>query len=234
MSYQLRMHHEIRDWLTGLRDSEPVLARFAGEAVLALIDAGEALGPPLVIPLETVLRQPEDPREALDLSYQRQLEILTKVRCGVADVATSRKRVELQVDSLEQQAGKLASQREEAVRAGRGELAAEARAREAGGEEERLTLASQRLQAKVEAFRMRKESVKASYTAAEASIAVGRAMAELRAETGEPEETPAGEASSESVQEPATAAELLREIRDTGPDDSGPVVPPPPRTMVLL
>jgi phage shock protein A len=250
MGYQLRMHHEIRDWLIGLRDSEPVLARFVGEAVLALIDAGEALGAPLVIPLETVLRQPEDPREALDLSYQRQLEILAKVRRGVADVATSRKRLELQVDSLGQQAARLAGQREEAVSAGREDLAAEARAREAGvqeqlavlqrqyrvltGEEERLTLASQRLQAKVEAFRMRKESVKASYTAAESSIAVGRAMAELRAETGEPEETSAEDASSESVQEPALAAELLREIRDIGPDDPGPVVPPPPGTMVLL
>jgi len=251
MGYQLRMHHEIRDWLAGLRDSEPVLARFVGEAVLALIDAGEALGPPLVIPLESVLRQPEDPREALDLSYQRQLEILTEVRRGVADVATSCKRVELQVGTLERQAAKLASQREEAVRAGREDLAAEARAREAGvreqlavlrrqhrvltGEEERLTLASQRLQAKVEAFRMRKESLKASYTAAEAAIAVGRAMAELRAETGEPEETSAEDASPVSVQEPALAAELLREIGDTGPDDSGPgVVPSPPGTMVLL
>ena len=35
----------------------------------------------------------EDPRETLDYSYQRQLELLQKVRRGVADVATSRKRV---------------------------------------------------------------------------------------------------------------------------------------------
>ena len=59
-------------------------------------------------------------------------------------------------------------------------------------------------------------------------------MAELRAETGEPEKTSAEDASSESAQEPAPAAELPREIRDIGPDDSGPVVPPPPGTMVLL
>ena len=30
----------------------------------------------------------EDPRETLDYSYQRQLELLQKVRRGVADVAT--------------------------------------------------------------------------------------------------------------------------------------------------
>ena len=43
----------------------------------------------------------EDPRETLDYSYQRQLELLQKVRRGVADVATSRKRVELQVNQVE-------------------------------------------------------------------------------------------------------------------------------------
>ena len=41
----------------------------------------------------------EDPRETLDYSYQTQLELLQKVRRGVADVATSRKRVELQINS---------------------------------------------------------------------------------------------------------------------------------------
>ena len=49
----------------------------------------------------------EDPRETLDYSYQRQLELLTKVRRGVADVATSRKRVELQINQLQQSSNKL-------------------------------------------------------------------------------------------------------------------------------
>ena len=38
----------------------------------------------------------EDPRDTLDLSYEKQLEQLQKVRRGVADVATARKRIELQ------------------------------------------------------------------------------------------------------------------------------------------
>ena len=42
----------------------------------------------------------EDPRETLDYSYERQLELLRKVRRGVADVATSRKRVELQAQKM--------------------------------------------------------------------------------------------------------------------------------------
>ena len=56
------------------------------------------------------LDRAEDPRETLDYSYQRQLELLSKVRRGVADVATSRKRVELQVNQLEQQSDKLQGQ----------------------------------------------------------------------------------------------------------------------------
>jgi len=53
----------------------------------------------------------EDPRETLDYSYQRQLEMLTQVRRGVADVATSRKRLELQMNTLQQQQSKLRGRR---------------------------------------------------------------------------------------------------------------------------
>ena len=231
MGYQLRMHREIRDWLAGLRDTEPELARLVGEAVLALLDAGETLGPPLVVSLESVLHPPDDPREVLDHSYQRQLEMLTKVRRGVADVATSRKRVELMVSSLEQQAAKLASQREQALGAGNESLASEARSRETGtrqrlsdlhrqlhtlaGEEERLTMASQRLQAKVEAFRVQKETIKARYTAAEGVQRVREAFAIISKDTSDPEETNA-ETDSESDPASASAAEdeLRQEIRD--------------------
>ena len=200
MGYQLRLHSQIRAWLTDLRDTEPEQARLVGEAMLALIDAGGALGPPLVVTLESVLGQPEDPREALDRSYQRQLETLTKIRRGVADVATSRKRLELQLGSLERQADSLARQRDEAQRAGREDLAGVAASRAAvveeylsdlrrqylrlTGEEAKLTAASQRLQGKVEAFRVRKETLKATYTAAEASQSVREAMADLGEEAG--------------------------------------------------
>lgn len=130
----------------------------------------------------------EDPRETLDYSYQNQLELLQKVRRGVADVATSRKRVELQMNQLQQQADKLDRQARAALGAGREDLAREALSRKAGvatqlsdlqtqhaslqGEEEKLTLASQRLEAKVNAFRVKKETIKATYTAAEATTRI--------------------------------------------------------------
>ena len=49
----------------------------------------------------------EDPRETLDYSYTKQLELLQQVRRGVAEVATSRKRVELQAGQLNAQLDKL-------------------------------------------------------------------------------------------------------------------------------
>src|SRR6266704_3776210 len=120
----------------------------------------------------------EDPRETLDYSYQRQLELLTKVRRGVADVATSRKRIELQINQLELQSRKFEDQGRKALGGGREDLAREALTRRSGvqgqisdlraqyvslqAEEEKLTIASQRLQAKVDAFRSRKETIKAT------------------------------------------------------------------------
>ena len=65
----------------------------------------------------------EDPRETLDYSYQRQLEMLTQVRRGVADVATSRKRVELQMNSLQKNQNRLVGQAKQALGAGREDLA---------------------------------------------------------------------------------------------------------------
>ncbi|KUP95127.1 phage-shock protein [Thermobifida cellulosilytica TB100] len=143
----------------------------------------------------------EDPRETLDYSYQKQLELLQKVRRGVADVATSRKRVELQIQQLEQQANKLTNQGRAALSQGREDLAREALQRKAGlqsqieslreqhaqlqGEEQKLTLAAQRLQAKVDAFRTRKETIKATYTAAQAQSQISEAFAGISEEMGD-------------------------------------------------
>ena len=143
----------------------------------------------------------EDPRETLDYSYQRQLEMLTQVRRGVADVATSRKRVELQMNTLQQQQKKLESQARQALGGGREDLAREALGRKAAldsqlndlttqyqslqADEEKLTAASQRLQAKVEAFRTQKETIKATYTAAEAQSRIGEAVSGISEEMGD-------------------------------------------------
>ncbi len=140
-------------------------------------------------------------RETLDYSYQRQLELLQKVRRGVADVATSRKRLELQAQQLQQSAAKLEAQARQAVGADREDLAREALRRRSGiaaelqglqaqhaqldAEEQKLTEASRRLEAKVEAFRTRKETIKATYSAAEAQTKIGEAFSGISEEMGD-------------------------------------------------
>ena len=148
-----------------------------------------------------VLDRAEDPRETLDYSYQRQLEMLQKVKRGVADVATSRKRVELQAQQLQARATKLHEQARKALEAGREDLAREALSRRAAiqpeldglrvqheqlqTEETKLTQAASRLQAKVDAFRTRKETIKATYTAAEAQARIGEAFSGISEEMGD-------------------------------------------------
>src|ERR1700734_1292730 len=166
----------------------PGAAAKSNEGMVALMGVMKRVSTIFRAKANKALDRMEDPRETLDYSYQTQLELLQKVRRGVADVATSRKRVELQMNQLQQQANKLDDQARKALGLGREDLARDALTRKSSaqsqlndlqgqyaqlqGEEEKLTVASQRLQAKVDAFRTRKETIKAPYTAAEAQTRI--------------------------------------------------------------
>src|SRR3984885_11756982 len=129
---------------------------------------------------DKALDRMEDPRETLDYSYKQQVEMLTRVRRGVADVATSRKRVELQMTSLQKEIAKRTTQAKTALEQGREDLARaalqargqleqqyddlQAQYTQLQDQEEKLTLASQRLDAKVQAFRTRKETINAAFS----------------------------------------------------------------------
>jgi phage shock protein A len=147
------------------------------------------------------LDRAEDPRETLDYSYQKQLEMLQKARRGVADVATSRKRLELQMQKLQQTMDTKQKQAAQAVSAGRDDLAREALTQKSAAqsqlqslqgqhdqlqaEEEKLVAGQQRLQTRVETFRTKKETIKATYTAAEAQTKIGEAFAGVSEEMGD-------------------------------------------------
>jgi phage shock protein A len=97
----------------------------------------------------------------LDAAYQQQLVALSRVRRAAADVATSRKRLELHIGDLERQAG------------GGDTAGLRRRYAELQAKEERISAASRRLMADVNAFRDGKQAIKAAYTAAgEAADAV--------------------------------------------------------------
>jgi phage shock protein A len=150
---------------------------------------------------DKALDKMEDPRETLDYSYKQQVEMLTRVRRGVADVATSRKRVELQMNALQKELNKRDTQARDALSKGREDLARAALQNKAQlqgqyadlevqftslqEQEEKLTMASQRLDAKVQSFRTRKETIKATYTAAEAQTRINEAFSGISEEMGD-------------------------------------------------
>ena len=73
--------------------------------------------------INKMLDKAEDPAETLEYSYQKQMELLQNVKKGIADVVTSKKRLQLQQQKLEQQVVKLDTQARQALAAGREELA---------------------------------------------------------------------------------------------------------------
>ena len=150
-----------------------------------------------------LLDRAENPNETLDYSYEKQTELLRNVKRGVADVTTSKKRLQLQAGKLEQEIVKLETQARQALGAGREDLARAALERKtaiqgqlqgldqqvAGLEEqqEKLVQSERQLAAKVEAFRSEKEVIKAQYSAAEAQVRIGEAatgIGEQMADTG--------------------------------------------------
>ncbi|MCL5962017.1 MAG: PspA/IM30 family protein [Chloroflexi bacterium] len=137
------------------------------------------------------LDKAEDPRETLDYSYEKQLQLLQNVKRGIVDVVTAKRRIELQAAKLRENVDKLDIQARHALAAGREDLARMALERKQAAllqlqgldsqvadlekEQERLTTAESRLSMKVEAFRTHKETIKAQYSAAEAQVKIGEA-----------------------------------------------------------
>src|SRR2546429_5408350 len=70
-----------------------------------------------------ILNRAENPTETLDYSYEQMLQQLQNVKRGVADVVTSKKRIELQQQKLEQNVVKLETQARQAVSANPVDLA---------------------------------------------------------------------------------------------------------------
>jgi len=153
--------------------------------------------------ISKLLDRAEDPSVTLDYSYERQREMLQKVKKGIADVVTAKKRLQLQTQKLEVELPKLDEQARQALAAGREDLARAALERKAFAQQqlqsldqqidgleqqqEKLATSEKRLSAKVEAFRTQKETIKAQYSAAEAQVRIGEAatgIGEEMADTG--------------------------------------------------
>jgi phage shock protein A len=141
--------------------------------------------------ISRLLDRAEDPAETLEYSYQKQTELLQNVKKGIADVVTSKKRLQLQQQKLEQQVVKLDTQARQALSQGREDLARTALERKQFAQAELQSLdqqvaeletqqaglieKEQKLRSKIEQFRTKKEVIKAQYSAAEAQVKISEA-----------------------------------------------------------
>ena len=141
--------------------------------------------------ISRLLDRAEDPSETLDYGYQKQVELLQNVKKGIADVVTSKKRLQMQSTKLEQSVVKLDTQARQAMSQGREDLARAALERktvaqtelqsldtqikELENQQEQLTANEKKLRTKIETFRTKKEVIKAQYSAAEAQVKISEA-----------------------------------------------------------
>jgi len=130
-------------------------------------------------------------KDKLDETYRTQTALLQQVRRGVADVATSRKRVEIQLAALDQQAAQLDDEARQAVAQGNDDearailtrkvtlekAAADLKARHADlkTEEAKLEATELKVAQEVEDFRVRKDTLAARHTAAAARAEINSA-----------------------------------------------------------
>jgi phage shock protein A len=136
----------------------------------------------------TLLDRFEKPQEALDYSYVKQVEMLNKLRRSLAEIITSRKRLEMQKSRLWENIRLLDAQAARALESDREDLARLALERknanlmqtqsldkqiaEMKEEERNMQEAEKRMSIKVEEFKARKEIIKAQYSAAEAQVKI--------------------------------------------------------------
>ncbi len=141
--------------------------------------------------ISRLLDKSEDPGETLDYGYQKQVELLQNVKKGIADVVTSKKRLQMQSTKLEQSVVKLDTQARQAMSQNREDLARAALERktvaqtelqsldtqinELEAQQEQLTVNEKKLRSKIETFRTKKEVIKAQYSAAEAQVKISEA-----------------------------------------------------------
>jgi len=130
----------------------------------------------------------EDPREALDFSYTKQIELLNKLRRDIAEVVTAKRRLEMQKAKLWDNIRTLDEQARRSLDADREDLAKLALERKNANllqlqgldkqisemltEQEKLEQTEKRLSTKVEEFKSKKEVIKAQYSAAEAQVRI--------------------------------------------------------------
>jgi phage shock protein A len=142
-----------------------------------------------------------DLKERLDETYRTQAALLQQVRRGVADVLVSRKRVDVQIATIEQQAARLEEQARASIAAGNDDDARAALTRKITLEKTAADLLARRddlkaqedtlqrqaltIEQDVESFRVRKDTLAARHSAASARAEINSATSGINSTVSE-------------------------------------------------
>lgn len=142
--------------------------------------------------INKILGRIENPAEELDYSYEKQLELLQNVKKGIAELTTAKKTLEIQKTKLVNDIPKLENQAKQCMSQGNEPLTRAALERKnntlnsikslteqinkLNKDQEKLTEASRVLEMKIEQLKSEKETVKAQYLAAEASVKINESL----------------------------------------------------------
>jgi len=151
--------------------------------------------------MNKIVDDAENPNETLDYAYEKQLESLRRVRENVTKMVTAKRMLMSQADKAKKDIVAIDARARKAMELGREDLARMALQHKQTSllqlegldsqiydmelEQEKLTQMQQRLQAKVSAFKTKKEVIKAQYSAAQAQVRIGSALSGLSEEMGD-------------------------------------------------
>jgi phage shock protein A len=140
----------------------------------------------------TAMDKFENPDEMLDYSFEKQTELINKLRRNIADVVTAKKQLEMQSAKLSANVRTLEEQAHRALDSSREDLARQALERknalsmqiqnldkqisDTQIQQAKLEQTEKRLSAKVEEFKTRKEVIKAQYSSAEAQVRINESV----------------------------------------------------------
>jgi phage shock protein A len=140
----------------------------------------------------TVMDKVEDPAEMLNYSFEKQTELINKLRRNIAEVVTAKKQLELQKAKLSSSVSTLEEQAHRALASNREDLARQALERkstiliqiqnldkqisEIQVQQDKLENTERRLSTKVQEFKTRKEIIKAQYSSAQAQVKINESV----------------------------------------------------------
>lgn len=180
--------------------------------------------------INKLLEKAEDPREALDNSYEQQLDLLRNVKRGITDLTSAKKTLEQQKMKLCKSVFDIEDQAKEILKQGNEALARTALERKVTTQEQIDSLTQQikkltvdqnklietekTLELKIEEFKAKKETMKAQYAAAEAQVKIGESLSGIGNNMGN-----AGDAmrrAEDKTQTMTARASAIDELNDSG------------------